>query len=405
MIYIALPVLNESEQITRFLDDLRNQSLQDFHLVVCVNQYDHWWHDEQYRMQSEDNRLTLEILRSEKKLSLDIIDKSSPGNGWPKKKGGVGWARKTVMDFIAGKALDKDVIVSMDADTHYPKHYLEAVTGYFETHPKKWGLALPYYHQVTGDDTHDRLMLRYELYMRNYMLNLLRIQNPYAFTALGSAMAFPVWAYLKVKGLTPVPSGEDFYFLQKLVKHGEIGLSVDTTAYPSARFSDRVLFGTGPALIRGSGGDWSAYPFYPEVLFNEIFNTFQQFPLLFEQNEDTPMDQFLLDQLQEEEPWKPLRKNYKRVEPFVRACQTKVDGLRILQYLRYRMPTQQVSEEEILVNLAKNFCSGEFSKDCTDELMEKGFWNTSVACLQQLRDALYQAESDLRKKVDGYRSP
>ena len=78
------------------------------------------------------------------------------------------------------------------------------------------GLAVPYYHKLIGDAT-DRLILRYEIYMRCYLINLLRIQNPYAFTALGSAMAVTVRAYRKAGGLTPVKSGEDFYFLQNLI--------------------------------------------------------------------------------------------------------------------------------------------------------------------------------------------
>jgi hypothetical protein len=42
--------------------------------------------------------------------------------------------------------------------------------------------------------------------------------------------------------------GEDFYFLQKVFALGETRELDDVWVYPLARFSDRVPFGTGPAL-------------------------------------------------------------------------------------------------------------------------------------------------------------
>jgi len=211
-------------------------------------------------------------------------------------------------------------------------------------------------------------------------------------------MAFPVWAYRKVKGLTPVMSGEDFYFLQKLVKYGNIGSSVNTTAYPSARFSDRVLFGTGPALIRGKGGDWSAYPFYPASFFDEVKTTYDSFSGLFEKDIPTPMDDFLFEQFKTKDIWGPIRRNYKKPEPFIRACQNKVDGLRILQFLRYRMEQATTSEKDVLLNLDKYFRFDSFPESCADKLKEKGFWKTSVACLQILRNQLFSLESEMRRK-------
>ena len=116
------------------------------------------------------------------------------------------------------------------------------------------GLAIPYYHKLIGNPVNDRLILRYEIYMRHYLLNMLEIGNPYAFTAIGSAMAAKVSAYRKVGGLAPVKSGEDFYFIQKLKKNGKVGNWCETTAFPSSRFSNRVIFGTGRALIKGNAG-------------------------------------------------------------------------------------------------------------------------------------------------------
>jgi len=252
-LHIALPVLGEFVNLPDFLKCIRSQSFKNYKMYVCVNQYDSWWTNPDKKHYCNDNIQSLEFLKSQNNENLTIIDRSTKGYGWTDKKGGVGWARKILMDTISMENKN-DIIVSMDADTFYPEDYLQAISHYFIEHPKHLGISIPYFHKLKGDNT-DKHILRYEIYMRYYALNMLRIQNPYKFTALGSALALPIWAYNKIGGMTPVKSGEDFYLLQKLVKNGKISQWLETTAYPSSRFSDRVLFGTGPAIIKGAHGD------------------------------------------------------------------------------------------------------------------------------------------------------
>jgi len=45
-------------------------------------------------------------------------------------------------------------------------------------------------------------------------------------------------------------AGEDFYFLHKLTKLGQIYEIQDAIVYPSARVSDRVPFGTGASMTK-----------------------------------------------------------------------------------------------------------------------------------------------------------
>jgi len=371
-IYIGLPILNEFENLTNLIKCLKDQSVQAFELVACVNQYDAWWENPDRKPQCLDNQKSIQYLESQKDISVVVIDKSSKGSGWPEKKGGVGWARKTVMDYISNTANPNDLIVSIDADTYYPRDYFESIINSFKSIPEITGLSLPYYHQLNGRT--DQLILRYEIYMRNYLLNMLRIDNPYAYTALGSAIAVPVWAYRKIGGLTPVKSGEDFYFLQKLAKTGKIGIWAETKAYPSARFSDRVLFGTGPALIKGEEGNWESYPIYPGNLFDKVKETFDLFPDLFKKDIPTPMDDFLKTQFRSNEIWSPLRKNYKDKNNFVKACMNKVDGLRILQFLK--------KEHQYLI---------EDDGYQIDEMQ--------LTDLNQLRNTLFEKEIDLRKQI------
>lgn len=399
MVYIALPILNESTELPELIKVLKSQDEKKFLLVVCVNQYEHWWEDEKHRPWCEDNRQSLQILNSEKEVPIKIIDKSSRGNGWPPKKGGVGHARKVVMDWISDHAGEEDIIVSMDADTFYPAGYLSRMQQFFKQNKDSWGVAVPYYHKLTGDEVQDKLILRYEIYMRCFLLNMLRINNPYAFTAMGSAMAFPVWAYRKAGGLTPVSSGEDFYFLQKLAKYGRIGLDIPTTAFPSSRLSERVIFGTGPALIRGKRGDWSAYPIYSPRFFDEVGQTFELFSELYLSNLPTPMDHFLKKQFRTSDIWNSLRENYKDRRNFVRACREKVDGLRILQYLRLRQSQENESDEEALKECLEQENLFNENKRCMMEIMENGLEHTSSGCFQTIRNSLFRKEMVNRRQM------
>ena len=255
-IFICLPILNESENIPVLLDSLKNQSYKNFELIACVNQPEEWWEVDEKIDQCQDNQRSLEILKKEKQFPITIIDKSSKGNGWQGKQKGVGWARKIAMDKAASLGTDQDLIVSIDADTEYPKDYLLSVRDIFKKKPKIVGLANPYYHRLTQDEEANYAILRYEIYMRNYAINMLLIDNPYHFTALGSAMATSVKTYARMGGISPKASGEDFYFLQKLSKFGFLEHWNKYKLYPAARFSDRVNFGNGPAMIKLNTGDW-----------------------------------------------------------------------------------------------------------------------------------------------------
>jgi glycosyltransferase involved in cell wall biosynthesis len=392
-LYIALPVINEAEFLHKVLACIRRQDHTGFHVFVCVNQPDEWWEVAEKRAVCEANTKLLHVLENFRDFGLTVIDRCTRGNGWTGKKHGVGWARKTLMDAINKVADEKDIIISLDADTTFSDHYFSSLVDNFSAHPDAVAMAVPYYHERPDDDAACRAMLRYEIYMRHYSLNLWRIGNPYSFTALGSAMACPVWAYRAVGGMTPKMSGEDFYFLQKLRKYGKMIFSNSEKVYPAARFSDRVYFGTGPAMIKGNQGDWKSYPFYSFRYFDEIRMTTERFREFYAATGSTPVVEFLKQLLKEEDPFQLLRVNFRDPASFARACHEKFDGLRILQYLKSRQGADEKSDEENMVE----FLARLFPEDVVNVIREPAtftFAASSLDDLDRLRNFLVKKEEE-----------
>jgi glycosyltransferase involved in cell wall biosynthesis len=396
-IYVAMPLIDELDHLPGLINCFENQIYKNFEVFVCVNQPDDWWAQEQKLQACENNRETLRILNEIKNFRITIIDKTSPGLGWNGKQAGVGWARKTIMDGIATVAGEKDIILSLDGDTTFSENYFSSVLDAFAMNPEIQSIAIPYYHKLTCDESANLAILRYEIYMRYYAINLLRIQSPFSFTALGSAMACTAKAYRRIGGLTPHKSGEDFYFLQKLRKFGNMLITLPEMVYPAARFSSRVFFGTGPAMIKGAAGDWSSYPVYNYHFFDEVSETFNAFENLYKDDFKTPMTEFLEEKFGESQVWQPLHENSKSAGQFVKACSTKIDGLRILQYLKWRHQQTQLNDEE---NLKVFFSEFNHLDDFKEILPEPFvFEQCSVAQLGKIRDFLFLKEEEWQQKI------
>ena len=135
-VYVALPAMDEADYLPAFIECIRNQSFQDFLLVVCVNQPENWWEMEDKLSICQNNKNSIEYLHTINDLNMHIIDRSSTGNGWKGKKYGVGWARKVVMDYCAEKADSSDIIISLDADTTFGSDYFSSIIQTFKQHPK-----------------------------------------------------------------------------------------------------------------------------------------------------------------------------------------------------------------------------------------------------------------------------
>lgn len=387
-VFLNIPILNESGNLPALLLDIEKQSDKNFSVLFCVNQANNYWEDEEKLYLCEDNAKSLKLLYSFAEcvdFPVFIIDRSSKTKGWINKDQGVGHARRELMDFSSNRAEEKDIILSLDADTQIPETYIAQVRRSFQIFPKAGALSIPFYHKSVGDELMQKAILRYEMYMRYYLLNLIRIKSPYAYTAIGSAMACTVKAYRRIGGLTPKISGEDFYFMMQLRKTGALIPYCKTLVYPSSRASDRVIFGTGTAVKYGLQNDWSRYIFYDLEAYDSIAKASETFSSYFEQGSENNRKKIL--SVFPDIELEKLRKNHPNKERFVHACYEKADSLAILKALK-RLQSEKYTDSENLMSFCSKYT---VSPPFTDFSFEKSSLNDYL----RMRDFLFEKETEM----------
>ena len=395
---IAIPAMDELDYLPVTLDALSKQDTRlPFEVYVCVNQPDEYWNHPERQTVCKNNQKLLEFLHGYKSLTLHILDFASPGLGWKGKKTGVGFARKVLFERILSECDPKDIIISLDADTTFGTYYLQSVADRFERNPEMTAMSVPYYHPLNGgDEIRDKALLRYEIYMRNYAVNLLKISSPYGFTALGSAIAMRACSLKKIGNITPYQSGEDFYLVQKFCKMGGLSLFNTECVYPAGRYSDRVPFGTGPAMKLGAEGIWDSYPIYHFSFFTSIQEAYGKLRELYE-NKISVMEndflRFLQKENQKPDIWQDIRENVSDFQHFVKAFHQKADGLRILQFVRAKQQQQPDLERNALYD---NFHFW-MPEKCPNWLMPSQHWHQyTLEQLNTLRDLLFNEEAQMR---------
>lgn len=184
---------------------------------------------------------------------------------------GVGLARKIGAD-IACSLIDQDIIISpwicsTDADTHLPDNYFSAL----DEIPQNTAAAIYSFRHITKEDALSKATQYYELSLRYYVTGLQWAGSVYAFHTIGSILTFRFDAYALVRGFPKRPAGEDFYLLNKLAKLGPVWNIADAMVLIEPRLSDRVPFGTGPAvstILQLS--EINDYHYYHPQLFIEL---------------------------------------------------------------------------------------------------------------------------------------
>lgn len=190
---------------------------------------------------------------------------------------GVGLARKIGCDIAIALAASQHIKVpwvhSSDADAHLPENYLSSHLGINKVEQKNTKSCVAtccnFYHHSDDKQVHDANAL-YETALRYYVAGLAYANSPYAYFTIGSLVSFHVDAYCQVRGFPKRSAGEDFYLLNKLAKIGQVAHLSETVIKLDARPSERVPFGTGPAVktimaLREQGLPYCYY--HPDVFF------------------------------------------------------------------------------------------------------------------------------------------
>ena len=172
------------------------------------------------------------------------------------KHAGVGWARKLGMDLATQRFRTinfNGTIVGLDADTVVESNYFNSIYSFFLNNNYN-AASIHFEHPISGDsfsDIHFKQIIYYELHLRYYKNSLKYSNLPYSFHTIGSAFASTASAYARQGGMNRRKAGEDFYFINKLIKGEIFGEINDTKVMPSPRVSNRVPFGTGRAILEG----------------------------------------------------------------------------------------------------------------------------------------------------------
>lgn len=297
-----------------------------------------------------DNLATLELLAAGdpqlSRLKLAWIDAVSPGFEMPAKGGGVGLARRIGLDLALSRldALNGDpILVCLDADTLVQPDYLSALLGHFDQ-SRSGAAVIPFQHQNGPAPESDRIITRYELFLRGYVLGLSLAGSPYAFHSVGSAMACRASAYVKIGGMNSRAAGEDFYFLQQLARTVGVEQLSGTVVHPSPRASHRVPFGTGRSVSRMLAGGEVEQLFYQAGCFRVLG---EWLALLAAQPDAdghtlrrqagtiSPCLGEFLDLTRFEEIWEKLRRNNPDQAALLKAFHGWFDGLKTMKLIHH----------------------------------------------------------------------
>ena len=171
----------------------------------------------------------------------------------PRKHAGVGLARKIGMDLSVDHFLSvqhpEGIIISLDADCTVSHNFFTGISAAYRQTDKLCCTVQNFHHRVENNDPQLLNAIRqYEQHIRYFSQMLQYVGFPYYYHTIGSAFSVAADAYARVGGMGRQQGGEDFYFLQKVFALERTKKLDDMFVYPLARYSDRIPFGTGPAL-------------------------------------------------------------------------------------------------------------------------------------------------------------
>ncbi len=269
----------------------------------------------------------------------------------PERDAGAGLARKTGMDqaLYRFNYLGKPAgfILSFDADSRCEKNYFTSIESVLDAFPNTRGINIYFEHPVTGTEypeTVYRGIILYEMHLRYLNLMTRYTGFPFAYHTVGSSFGVRAESYAREGGMNRKKAGEDFYFLHKIIPLGEFREVNNTCVMPSPRESDRVPFGTGPAIRKYVSSQNPDLLTYAPECFHDLKTFFTRIPDLYLlTNEETaafvslfdePLKSFLND-LSAIDNIREIRQNSGSLQAFINRFYRWFDAFRIIKFLNY----------------------------------------------------------------------
>jgi glycosyltransferase involved in cell wall biosynthesis len=342
---VVIPCLAERSGIAEVIDSLEkgSQRLSQVEVIVVVNNP-----ADPGPAVLRDNLDTLDDLRCRapgNRIALRLVDRASAGCWLPKKKAGVGLARRIGMDLAlhrlveSGRA-DRSAIACLDGDSPVSLGYVDKLLEVFDSPDPPLGGVCRCHHPLPEEPGPAAAIVIYETWMRYFELGLRLSGSPFSFPTIGSCLVVSALGYALADGMAPRAAGEDFHFFQKIIKlcGTDRPYQIPTWVHPSPRLSDRVPFGTGRAMLHCQREGVKRYLYVepPEtfldlkIFFDALNPGFFQPEILRE-----AASHRLKDFLDSERAWpilESIRQNQPDADHFGLAVHHWFDGLRCVRY-------------------------------------------------------------------------
>lgn len=356
-IAICIPIYNEYPTFLRTLTSVTRSALfaqKNVDVICCVNNKT----DSPVEVKENNCRLLVELHRLQQSeflkrnqdnyVKIIILDFSTTENQFQKQQG-VGFARKVAMDYaLCGGA---KLIACLDADTIVDSNYISCLAKMIDKNIQ--AATLSFSHQINENKNIQDAINEYEEYLIKHSQKLKEVGTPFYNIALGSLIVCSSLMYAQCGGMKNRESGEDFYFIQEMIKViinnnsksiCEPLITLPTCVHPSARISDRVIFGTGKSidLIINNEKKFTVFPNedYFEIkrfidIANELIENNKSF-LLSEKAKEQNI-QFYPFLLKDGffESWNKILLNIKKQDKQKVAFHILFDGLKIIRVMHY----------------------------------------------------------------------
>ena len=344
-IIVVIPIYNE-EELTPTLESLfLNQVSYSFSIEVIAIVNNSSLEKKEVKELNQKTFIKLKNFaknnNNKKALLIPIyLDNLDP------KHAGVGWARKLGMDLALERfksIKSNGIIVGLDADTVVASNYFLEIDSFFQNN-KIQAVSIHFEHPIKGNKYsgfHYNQIINYELHLRYYKNALSFVGVPYAFYTIGSAFALRASAYARQGGMNRRKAGEDFYFINKLIKGEKFGEIINTYVEPSPRMSNRVPFGTGRAILEA---------FNNKKDLSLTYN-FKSFEVLKEWVDNIKRERFIYDEFPKlikdflsREDWDILHEmfinNSQSNENYLKLFFKKFDAFWVLKFIHFQRDNQ-----------------------------------------------------------------